>query len=308
MKRFIINLICLLALFALGSGCAFAPTSTRTPVPTNIPATPIPSATVPPTVTPTNTPVTRDGFWDGSVNDGALLGSFQFIIENGKVTEIGLNYTLRNGGCTFISALSGTADESFIEGDRIHATMFVAGGNVLTFDGTFTDAKQAQGTLTYKGTLQDCGTFEKTAPWNARNVPFPPTETPTPVPPTDTPTLIPTATHTPLPTDSKPIPTQEAGEYDTEFPLPSDVRNFSKLGTYEGQINYQTGLRLNEIVAFYRRALAEQNVIEDARLTTIDDIGFSIVFSGWKPNRWLVIQGVDLGATRNVNLRLENAR
>lgn len=308
MKQFFIAPIFFILLLWLVIGCTVAPTSTPTPAPTDIPPTIIPTSTVPPTVTPTNTPVNRDGFYDGSVNDGALMGSFQFVVENNLVTEIGLNYTLRNGGCTYISALGGTADESFIEGDRIHATMFIQGSNVLTFDGIFADAKQAQGALTYKGALQDCGTFEKTAPWNARNVPFPPTETPTPVPPTETPTPIPTATETPPPTNSEPLPTQEAGEYDTEFPLPDDVQDLYRGGTYEGQINYKTELSVQQIVEFYRTVLDAKGMEEDTRLATIDETGFSIVFNGWKPGKWLVIQGVDLGELRTVNLRLENAR
>lgn len=47
---------------------------------------------------------------------------------------------------------------------------------------------------------------------------------------------------------------------------------------------------------------------EDMRTASADDTSFSIVFNGWKPGRGLVIQGVDLGELRNVNLRLENTR
>ena len=538
---------------------AIPPTATAIP-PT---ATTTPTATDTPTLTPTSTPINRDGLWDGSTSDGALLGAFQFIIENNTVTDIMFSYTLRNGGCTYMSYLGGTADKSSVQDNTVHATMFVQGGNVLTFDGVFDSDKKARGTLTYKGTLEGCGAFDKSANWSADQKPIPPTATATPIPPTETPTRKPTATKTPPPTffempqtpvippqptviptlDTRNVPaeikplvqainktrgattfrleqelvaqdlgapanattdtfsfrqwdeilgadrhtritgalaetygadpekgfeyiivngvayvhgparmfgaTQEkwyklpaiprgmldanplglldapfqvgtnwnafehtgkpvsldgqmcevyvAGKnvftqllsalaqgqnnvvmddakveayvcadgflhklqinltlrdetkrdekitlaytfhlydannisiqapretdsftptpqitvnekYETEFPLPADVRNFSKLGTYEGQINYQTALSVNELVEFYRRALAEQSVREDTRMTTIDERGFSLVFTGWKPNKWLVIQSVDLGDLRNVNLRLEDAR
>ncbi|GEM_PF-3314766 len=300
------SLLLLGSLILFVAGCALAPTPTPTPTPfpTLPPATPTAAPTLTPT--PTSAPIDYTGWWDGSANDGALLGSFQFIVENNEVTEIGFDYTLRFGGCTIISALSGTADESFIEGDKIHATMLGDDGRVLTFNGVFSSAKRAEGTLTYKGVWDDCGAFEKSAPWTADRKPIPPTRTPTPFPPTETPTPTPTATATPLPTDSEPAPTRQAGKYDTAFPLPSDVREFYRGGTYEGQINFKTALSVSQIVEFYRTALTAMGLKEDLRLTTIDETGFSIVFNGWQPNKWLVIQGVDLGVLRNVSLRLEN--
>lgn len=215
MRTYILLLIFLLpALTVIGCTATItpAPTATLVPASATLPptATIPPTATLPPTVTPTNTPEDYTGLWDGSANDGSLSGSFQFIVTDNEVTEIVLNYTLRNGGCTIISILSGTADESFIDGNRVHATMFVSGGNIFTFNGTFETTKHAQGTLTYKGTHADCGAFEKSAPWSAENGPIPPTRTPTPVPPSETPTRFPTETGTPIPTDSKAVPTQEA--------------------------------------------------------------------------------------------------
>ncbi|MCG3142388.1 MAG: hypothetical protein HDKAJFGB_03834 [Anaerolineae bacterium] len=302
------SLLLLGSLILFGVGCTLAPTPTPTPTPfpTLPPATPTAAPTLTPTPTPTSAPIDYTGWWDGSANDGALMGAFQFVVENGAVTEIGFDYTLRFGGCTIISALSGTADESFIEGDKIHATMLGDDGRVLTFNGVFSSAKRAEGTLTYKGVWDDCGAFEKSAPWTADRKPIPPTRTPTPFPPTETPTPVPTATATPLPTDSEPAPTRQAGKYETEFPLPGDVREFYRGGVYEGQINFKTALSVSQIVEFYRTALMAMGLKEDLRLTTIDETGFSIVFNGWKPGKWLVIQGVDLGELRNVNLRLEN--
>ncbi|MBI4674170.1 MAG: hypothetical protein HY741_21200 [Chloroflexi bacterium] len=95
---------------------------------------------------------------------------------------------------------------------------------------------------------------------------------------------------------------------DTQFPLPDEVENFASGGTYEGQINFQTTLTISAIVAFYRQALTARGAKEETALTTIDERGFGMVFSGWKEGKWLVIQGVNLNATRNTNMRLEDAR
>lgn len=319
MHRFLFITIFLAAFVWFAIACNASPTPTATALaPTQIPATAIPTTAVPsptlsPTIAPSATPINYDGFWDGATTDGRLNGAFQFVVENNVVTEILFNYTLRSGGCTNLSVLSGTADESFIQGNEIHATMLIEGGDVFSFNGAFTAPQQAQGTLTYKGDLQGCGKFEKTVQWNASNVPFPPTETPTPIPPTEAPTLTPTATRTAPPTQESKTATPEPNitvtinTYDTRFPLPADVRNFTRGDADAEQINYQTQLTLDEILKFYRGALSELGATEDTRMTTIDSKVISIVFDGWAPHKWLILQAVDLGELRNVNLRLEDA-
>jgi hypothetical protein len=93
-------------------------------------------------------------------------------------------------------------------------------------------------------------------------------------------------------------------EYDTAFPLPDDVQNLTG-GGGEEMVNFQTGLSINKVIEFYRQALAEQDLTEYELLTTIEDEAFSVVFTGWPDGRELVIQGVDLGGSTSVNIRLE---
>jgi hypothetical protein len=92
--------------------------------------------------------------------------------------------------------------------------------------------------------------------------------------------------------------------HDTVFPLPDDVQNFTG-GGGEEMVNFQTSLSMDEVVEFYRQAFAEQDLTEYELLTTIEDEAFSMVFTGWPGGKELVIQGVDLGGSTNVNIRLE---
>ncbi len=97
---------------------------------------------------------------------------------------------------------------------------------------------------------------------------------------------------------------EPAGEYDTVFPLPDDVQNFSGGGGEEG-INFQTSLGMDEAIEFYRAKFAEAGLVEYPILTSIEDEGFSMVFTGWHSGEELVIQGVVFGDDTNVNIRLE---
>jgi hypothetical protein len=108
-------------------------------------------------------------------------------------------------------------------------------------------------------------------------------------------------------TPAAPEPTSApAGQsdYDTVFPLPDDVQNFSG-GGGEEMVNFQTSLSMDKVVEFYRQAFAERDLTEYELLTTIEDEAFSMVFTGWPNGKELVIQGVDLGGSTNVNIRLE---
>lgn len=95
------------------------------------------------------------------------------------------------------------------------------------------------------------------------------------------------------------------GTYDTVFPLPDDVQNFTG-GGGENMVNFQTSLTLNEIMEFYRQALTAKGLTERPILTATTDTTFSMVFDGWPNGKALVIQGVDLGTSRNVNIRFED--
>lgn len=96
-----------------------------------------------------------------------------------------------------------------------------------------------------------------------------------------------------------------SGNYDTEFPLPDDVQNFMKLD--ENAINYQTSMKLPEVIDFYREAFENAGYEERDITTVINDTTFSIVWDGHPSGQAVVVQGVDLGnGTTNVNVRLED--
>jgi len=102
-----------------------------------------------------------------------------------------------------------------------------------------------------------------------------------------------------LPTEALPV------TYDTDFPLPEDVQNFQKVG--EQDINYQTSMSIDEIIAFYRQEFSTQGLSEVGVLTHIDDDNFSIVFSGTAHSEDIVVQGVQLDPnTLNENVRYED--
>jgi uncharacterized surface protein with fasciclin (FAS1) repeats len=92
--------------------------------------------------------------------------------------------------------------------------------------------------------------------------------------------------------------------YDTVFPLPPDVQNFTGQGG-ESQVNFQTSLTLEELLDFYRTELGARGLVERIIGTSVTDQVFSIVFDGWPNGEALVIQSVDLGESRNVNMRFE---
>ena len=94
-------------------------------------------------------------------------------------------------------------------------------------------------------------------------------------------------------------------DYDTEFPLPASVENFMKLD--DNAINYQTSMKLPEVVDFYREAFKNAGYEERDITTVINDTTFSIVWDGHPSGQAVVVQGVDLGnGTTNVNVRLED--
>jgi hypothetical protein len=93
--------------------------------------------------------------------------------------------------------------------------------------------------------------------------------------------------------------------YDNDFPLPTDVQNFMELG-YEG-VNFQTGMSLKDVIAFYRQAFSAQGLEERDLLTILNDEVFSMVFDGAPNGKAVVIQGVLLGSgSVNINIRYED--
>lgn len=102
------------------------------------------------------------------------------------------------------------------------------------------------------------------------------------------------------------------GKYDTSFPLPDDMQNFTK-ALKSDRINFETNLSLKEITNFYRRAFAEQELTERKLLTVITDDFLQLVFEGLPNGKICVVQVIDLGYSsnkdmRNVGLRTEDNR
>ena len=120
--------------------------------------------------------------------------------------------------------------------------------------------------------------------------------------PTEPPIELPTQPPVEAPT-KPPIGGGGGGNFNTEFPLPDDVSSFIDLG--DGQINFQTGMSLSDTMAFYRDAFGKEGYTERELLTVTSDSTFSMVFDGHASGKSVVIQGVDLGGSTNVNIRLE---
>jgi len=93
------------------------------------------------------------------------------------------------------------------------------------------------------------------------------------------------------------------GKFDTIYPLPASVKNFTGGGE---TVNFQTDMNLKDTLAFYRKEFANMGLKERAVNTAITDATFSLVFDGHASGKAVVIQAVALGATStNINIRLE---
>jgi len=90
----------------------------------------------------------------------------------------------------------------------------------------------------------------------------------------------------------------------SEFPLPPDYSDLKDVG---GVTMFQTSMRLDEVVDFYRDAFAEAGYEEREITTVINDTTFSIVWDGHESGKAVVVQAVDLGnGVVNVSIRLED--
>lgn len=107
---------------------------------------------------------------------------------------------------------------------------------------------------------------------------------------------------------SSPYPAQPAGEgspVESEFPLPEDVQNYMEMGA--GAANFQTSVKMEDLMAFYRETLTAQGYTEREILTSVTASTFSMVFDGAPNGMALVIQAVNLGnGAVNVNIRYED--
>jgi hypothetical protein len=97
-----------------------------------------------------------------------------------------------------------------------------------------------------------------------------------------------------------------AAKMETEFPLPEDVDASTVIDLGDGAINFQTTLTLPDAVSFYRFAFADLGYVERDINTSIEDTTFSMVFDGHASGIAIVIQGVDLGESVNINIRFED--
>ncbi len=73
------------------------------------------------------------------------------------------------------------------------------------------------------------------------------------------------------------------------------------------QVNFQTNLRLEDIVQFYRREYNARGLSEIALMTVISAECISLAFAGLPDDKKVIVQAVDLGYgdMRNINLRSE---
>jgi len=88
------------------------------------------------------------------------------------------------------------------------------------------------------------------------------------------------------------------GGYDTIFPMPSSVSNFTK-GTDGSQVNFQTSLNLKQT------ELTKMGLTERTINTSVTEDTFSMVFDGHESGKAVVVQGVNIQGKTNVNIRLE---
>lgn len=110
-------------------------------------------------------------------------------------------------------------------------------------------------------------------------------------------------------TNIGPLHTSEEGaptSFDTEFPLPPDIQNFQKTDYQDAGITFQTTLKLENIVQFYRDAFAKKGYTERQIMTSIEDYTISLVFDGAPNGKAIVVQGVDIGTgIVTVNIRYD---
>jgi polar amino acid transport system substrate-binding protein len=92
----------------------------------------------------------------------------------------------------------------------------------------------------------------------------------------------------------------------TDFPLPDDVQSLMSIGDDKSTINFQTGMTLPEVGAFYQEALAAQGLTERTVTTVIEEDVLNLVFDGAADGKSVVVQGFVVDAeTRNVSVRYE---
>ncbi|MEA3351455.1 MAG: hypothetical protein U9Q82_12595, partial [Chloroflexota bacterium] len=69
-------------------------------------------------------------------------------------------------------------------------------------------------------------------------------------------------------------PADDPTEYDSVFPLPPNVQNFTGKGG-DSPVNFATDLSLDDAVEFYRQAFSDDGLTERQITTVINDTTFS---------------------------------
>ena len=100
------------------------------------------------------------------------------------------------------------------------------------------------------------------------------------------------------------IPALDLPAVKTDFPLPDNSVNLMDLGN--GSINFQVKMSAEDAIGFYRDSFGKLGYKEREINTAISDGTFSLVFDGHSSGKAIVLQGVDMGGTLNINIRLED--
>jgi hypothetical protein len=74
----------------------------------------------------------------------------------------------------------------------------------------------------------------------------------------------------------------------------------------EDTVIYQTGMKLDEVMSFYRDEYGKQGFTERDLLTVTSTDTFSMVFDGDKSGKAIVIQGVNFDGKVNVTITLQD--
>jgi outer membrane lipoprotein SlyB len=103
----------------------------------------------------------------------------------------------------------------------------------------------------------------------------------------------------------KTVKEEKGGE--TSFPLPDDVRDFSK--PLKGdQVNFQTSMSLKQIATFYRRAFTKKGLAENKRLTNINEQSIGLIFDSADDDKAVILQSIDLASNTSIDLRNVNLK
>jgi hypothetical protein len=90
----------------------------------------------------------------------------------------------------------------------------------------------------------------------------------------------------------------------SEFPLPGEISNFTKLS--DEMLTFETNLSLDDTLAFYQDILSKKGYTERTNLTFTNETAFGLAFDGHASGKEIIIQSADLGGTTTVTIRLRD--